>query len=547
MGLNPMPNKRQSRRRKWILKPRLTYKQILAWADAHHKRTGDWPASTSGRIVDARDNSWGGVSSALTAGLRGLPGGSSLARLLKKHRGRFNVREQEPLTFQKILKWADTYRERTGAWPTCERGPVQGEPHEHWKAIESALSNGYRGLPGGYTLSRLLDDYRPERALTEDRILSWADAHFARNGKWPIEDGGPIPEATGEKWSNVSQALASGRRGLPGGHSLAGLLELRRGHRNTANLPRLTVKQILRWSDDHRRRAGRWPTLESGPIPETRGEKWFNIDAALRQGQRGLAGGSSIARLLDKHRGVRNVRYPPRLTHQKILRWADAHHRRTGKWPRTTSGPLKENQDEKWSAIDGALSDGQRGLPGGYTLAGLLRDRRGALNPTHRPPLTIGNILRWADAHHKRTGRWPNCESGPVVGAPGEVWRRISRCLSMGERGLKGGSSLARCLGTQRGVRSQGHLPRLTIGRILRWADRHHRRTGNWPTAQSGPIEGMPGEKWLTVDAALRAGSRGLSSESSLSQLLDKHGRIRRYARRARAASIACIRSTASR
>jgi hypothetical protein len=47
---------------------------------------------------------------------------------------------------------------------------------------------------------------------------------------------------------------------------------------------------------------------------------------ALRLGLRGLPGGSSLARLLDEQRRVRNVKNLPPLTEEQILAWADEHH-----------------------------------------------------------------------------------------------------------------------------------------------------------------------------------------------------------------------------
>jgi hypothetical protein len=65
---------------------------------------------------------------------------------------------------------------------------------------------------------------------------------------------------------------------------------------------------------------------------------------------------------------------------------------------------------------------------------------------TNRPNLTVPRILRWADTHHERTGRWPTAASGPVTGAPGETWPAINLALDCGWRGLPGGDSLARLL-----------------------------------------------------------------------------------------------------
>src|ERR1044072_8473627 len=65
--------------------------------------------------------------------------------------------------------------------------------------------------------------------LSEEQILAWADAHFARLDKWPTTHAGPIPEAAGETWLSVEAALCMGLRGLPGGSSIARFLKEHRG------------------------------------------------------------------------------------------------------------------------------------------------------------------------------------------------------------------------------------------------------------------------------------------------------------------------------
>jgi hypothetical protein len=60
--------------------------------------------------------------------------------------------------------------------------------------------------------------------------------------------------------------------------------------------------------------------------------------------------------------------------------------------------------------------------------------------------LTVELILAWAEAHHARTGQWPNQRSGPVADAPGETWNAVNLALNHGRRGLPGPSSLARLL-----------------------------------------------------------------------------------------------------
>src|SRR5262249_41636936 len=157
---------------------------------------------------------------------------------------------------------------------------------------------------------------------------------------------------------------------------------------------------------------GDWPTAKSGPIADAPGETWTAVQVALRQGRRGLSGGSSLALLLGEHRGVRNLWTRPLLSVDPILQWADAHHARTGHWPRIESGPILESHGDTWVAINHALRQGTRGLPGGSSLAKLLNAERGVRYNVTAPPLTRKQILAWADSHRKRMGNWPTMESG---------------------------------------------------------------------------------------------------------------------------------------
>jgi hypothetical protein len=69
-----------------------------------------------------------------------------------------------------------------------------------------------------------------------------------------------------------------------------------------------------------------------------------------------------------------------------------------------------------------------------------------------KTPLTVAEILRWADAHKQHTGSWPTKASGPVWGAPGVTWQAVQSALRRGCRGLPGGDTLAGLLRRARGV-----------------------------------------------------------------------------------------------
>jgi hypothetical protein len=506
--------------------PPLSPQHILAWSDAYHRRTGRWPTSESGPVAEAPGQTWRGVDQALRVGVRGLAGGSSLARLLAQHRHARNAQRLPRLTLRRILSWADAHHRRTGAWPTSESGSVRQAPGETWVAINAALWRGGRGLAGGSSLARLLAARRGARNLKElprltiTQVLAWARAHRRRTGAWPTAASGPIRELPGETWRAVHAALVGGYRGLPAGLTLARLIGARPTAPRALELPRLTLARVLAWADAHRRRTGAWPRARAGPVAAAPGETWRGIDQALRTGQRGLAGGLSLFRLLAERRGVRMRPYAPPLQRGRILAWARAHRRRTGAWPMARSGPIAEAPGESWRAVDEALRGGRRGLRGRLGLARLLARAAGARNRTSLPRLTLAQVLVWADAHHRRTGAWPTDNSGPVVDAAGETWKAAAMALRFGYRGLQGGLSLARLLAVQRGVRNRASLPRLSVTQVLAWAQKHLRRTGSWPNEDSGPVVAAAGETWSAIDLALRYGHRGLPGGSSLARLV---------------------------
>jgi len=283
-------------------------------------------------------------------------------------------------------------------------------------------------------------------------------------------------------------------------------------------LPPLTKEQILLWADAHHKKTGKWPKVKSGDVPGAPGEKWTNIGASLSIGLRGLPGGSSLAQLLAEERGVRNVNAPPKLNIKQILQWADAHYLKNRKWPTLASGEVLGAPGEAWGNISRALSNGLRGLPGGSSLPQLLTEKRGVRNLQALPSLTTKQILRWADAHHRKTSEWPNAKSGDVSVAPGEKWGNIQNALVLGLRGLPSGSSLAQLLAENRGVRNVNAPPNLNIKQILQWADMHHQKTNQWPNQKSGNVIGASSEKWGNINAALFEGRRGLPNNTRLSE-----------------------------
>lgn len=296
------------------------------------------------------------------------------------------------------------------------------------------------------------------RELTIEQILQWADGFHATHKRWPTALSGPVAQTLVETWRAIDKALRQGGRGLPTGSSLARLLAERRGHRNIQALPPLTEELILQWADGHFQRTGRWPDCKDDAVEGEPGECWRSINTALRLGGRGLPGGSSLAKLLAARRGRRNRKGLPALTVEQVLAWADVFHECEGRYPTDKDGAVPGTGGETWSAIDAAMHNGCRGFLAGTSLPQVLAEHRGVRNRKALPPLTVEQILAWAQAFHQANGRWPGEESGPVEGAAGEVWYNVNAALSLGFRGLPGGSSLYRLL-LEAGVRERlpGH------------------------------------------------------------------------------------------
>ncbi len=140
--------KRHRRVGRHVRMPVLTVEYILNSADKHHRRTDTWPNVNSGSIKGAPGETWLRINSALRKGTRGLPGRSTLAKLLVEKRGLRRPQYRPRLTKRQILAWAGEHHRCYGRWPTCKSGFVDRQ-QETWAAIDTAFGVGRRRLPGG--------------------------------------------------------------------------------------------------------------------------------------------------------------------------------------------------------------------------------------------------------------------------------------------------------------------------------------------------------------------------------------------------------------
>ena len=276
----------------------LEYPEILEWADAFRARTCNWPSHTSGPIPEAPGETWLAVEAALTLGLRGLPGRSTIRRLIAEYRGRYH-REDRHLTTQIILNWADAWHAATGKWPVAASGKIPNSADTTWCIVNLARPERPRRSFGRLYVGQTPEArargafYPQSRAVRRSHDPALGRRPSRRHSDWPKFTSGQIPECPDDTWKRVDEALRNGWRGLPGGSSLAHLLAVSRAVRSRPHTPSLTEQQIADWADLHRA-TGKWPNSRSGPIPEAVGERWHNLESALRLGGRGLPGGSSV-------------------------------------------------------------------------------------------------------------------------------------------------------------------------------------------------------------------------------------------------------------
>ena len=164
-------------------------------------------------------------------------------------------------------------------------------------------------------------------------------------------------------------------RGLPDGSSLARLWPVSAG---------LATIWAYRRSKFRKSFAGLIPTTPAtapgrnanpDPFPKPRARRGYACWSQLSKGRRRLPGGESSACLLG--RGGANCYRRPSADRGPDSYVGRRPSRTNGRLAQRTVGPIPEAPWEGWRRnVDAALRKGVRGLPGGSSLAQLLRQRR---------------------------------------------------------------------------------------------------------------------------------------------------------------------------
>lgn len=245
---------------------------------------------------------WWSIHQALTKGLRGLPGGSSLA---KERDALVGARRRGRLTRQGIIDAVMAHHRDHGSWPRfTTTGTISGLGYS-WSGVGRALRDGrVASFPKGSSFTKLVMECQGRSApapLTIAMVRKAVRAFYEANGTWPSRSApGEVP-VIGGKWMTLGTALSEGLRGLPKQGTDGRPLSLARIVAQLSGVPvrskPLTVELIQESMVAWRRKEGQWPSsLTDGVAPKI-GVKWRSLNSFLRTGSRGLPSGLSLAKV----------------------------------------------------------------------------------------------------------------------------------------------------------------------------------------------------------------------------------------------------------
>ena len=206
---------------------------MLAWADAHHARTGRWPTVSSGKVYERTARELATDRQRAHARIPRVPRrlvaatavirGSAEPNLVDNARGSQFARSSNGQT---------TTMFATGPGRTAARALFRAQVGVTWATVNKSLRKS-EWLPREQRrLDRLLAKRRmPSRRSTADGSDDRSDSEMGRH---LLRRQGPMAEqrslvalrnAPGLSWRIIDDALRHGLRGLPGGMSLAQVLE----------------------------------------------------------------------------------------------------------------------------------------------------------------------------------------------------------------------------------------------------------------------------------------------------------------------------------
>lgn len=382
------------------LTPDEVVRAVLKYAEKHGGRI---PTGTSG---DASEEfgfceTWAKVDKAGRNGGRGLPKGFTLRVAATEA----NLIQHKPLlTKERVLSAVAAYFADHGKHPNLNSGDAAnyfGFPTT-WAAVTNAGLSGARGLPKGFSLLQAayeLGIATEKPKLSPEMVRNAVQKYFEEHGVRPTQRSGEASKWFGfeETWLCVEQAGRQGCRGLPKGLTLAQVAqELGLISEEPGLSPSIVLDAVRRFAEEH---GGETPFHTSGDASSYFGypETWRRVNDAGRLGARGL----------PKKFTLREAARTLNLCHNApvIVSSTDAAKKEScndhvsvnsaGEWsladivtavkkyalehdgcaPTSRSGDATSylGRSATWLTLDQELRSGDRGLPGGLSLAKIAR------------------------------------------------------------------------------------------------------------------------------------------------------------------------------
>jgi hypothetical protein len=208
--------------------PDFSEEKIVEWAKKYFLVHNKYPSiRTKPSDWLPEGETWIALDIALKRGTRGLPGGSSVAKLFEKYFGIRNKTNIPKISEQCIIDYMIVFKDKYGYFPHAHSKENEMLPSgESWHGFDKALRNARRGLTKT-TLASLKEKYFGIKniltltKLFEKQITKWVIEHYNKYGEYPSKKTEINSLPNGECWRKLEADLAQGHRGLPGNNSLA--------------------------------------------------------------------------------------------------------------------------------------------------------------------------------------------------------------------------------------------------------------------------------------------------------------------------------------
>lgn len=412
-----------------------------------------------------------------------------------------------PITIEQLREAVDQHRQANGG-----RFPTHQGHCDHlglaWSTVDTALREGYRGLPGGSTLRKWIDEtYPAERyapPYTSANIRAWVVAHReAHEGSFPTVESGPIA-GVNRTWMDVNDSMRKKQLPFTRCLSLSTWLDDQFPLDRTKKAARITAGMILVLVEAFRaERDGDFPYRDSGKVAGLN-MTWTQLDNAMCQA------GQSLARWLKK-------KYPDyvELTESRLRSWvedfADQNERLL---PSQKSGEIP-GTGWSWVQVDRAFRENALPWATQQGLSAWLDDAY----PTERM-LTPESVRAWVADYVDQFGWYPSKDSAvPVAEQSGWTWPRINSAMVAGSFGWTEKMTLRAWLDREYPTNRA-----LTPENLRNWVSEYAAEHGAYPTRASlGAASPRGYWDWCEIDNALVRQSAGWKGRTSLNAWIQSH------------------------